>query len=373
MRARAVQVFERAEAVVQAEAHLQGLLPQLARSAGVGRLSYVSIQNQGDWLVELPADRTSVPAGWEKVCSTKKVGVVAGCTASITCLWQKLAAAPVANTIPNSSQQTGCLAPCKLYLPWLGCARAGVQVARARGPRWHASAGGGKGDGVGSTARRVGQLSARCVSLLVGFAGWPASKRFPCRLSVLFNTSVCAATQYACASVSRPIHPPDFIHPNRTTVVLPRVCSAPPCYVPPRGRGRRPPGRAVCARSRRALARLRAAHNRGRRGRAAAHDLRGAPPHPGPGPGARRCRAQRHPPVMGRPPCRHHHRRVQVAVPLIMMCCQLPAARLLCTQQRLAAFALRALRCFENSAVPTIPTQAPTWAASRCTCAWQRP
>jgi DNA mismatch repair protein MSH3 len=56
-----------------AEAHLRGLLPQLAQAAGVGRLQYVSIQNQGDWLVELPAERTAVPQGWEKVCSTKKV------------------------------------------------------------------------------------------------------------------------------------------------------------------------------------------------------------------------------------------------------------------------------------------------------------
>jgi hypothetical protein len=44
----AAQVFERAQAVADAEAHLHGLLPLLARTAGVpaGRLAYVSIQNQ---------------------------------------------------------------------------------------------------------------------------------------------------------------------------------------------------------------------------------------------------------------------------------------------------------------------------------------
>lgn len=67
------QVFERAKAVSAAEAHLQSLLPRLARAAGVGRLSYVSVQNQGDFLLELPADRASVPQGWVKVCATKKV------------------------------------------------------------------------------------------------------------------------------------------------------------------------------------------------------------------------------------------------------------------------------------------------------------
>ena len=43
-----LQVFERDQAVAAAEAHLQGLLPQLARAAGVAasKLRYVSIQNQ---------------------------------------------------------------------------------------------------------------------------------------------------------------------------------------------------------------------------------------------------------------------------------------------------------------------------------------
>lgn len=54
-------------AVSGAGAHLQELLPKLAAAAGVRALSYVSIQNQGNYLVELPAARTDVPAGWDKV------------------------------------------------------------------------------------------------------------------------------------------------------------------------------------------------------------------------------------------------------------------------------------------------------------------
>lgn len=63
----ALQVFACRAAVAAAEAHLQALLPQLASTAGVRALSYVSIQNQGNFLVELPAARTDVPAGWQKV------------------------------------------------------------------------------------------------------------------------------------------------------------------------------------------------------------------------------------------------------------------------------------------------------------------
>lgn len=68
-----LQVFACRAAVASAEAHLQALLPQLASTAGVRSLSYVSIQNQGNYLVELPAVRTDVPAGWQKVqfCSGK--------------------------------------------------------------------------------------------------------------------------------------------------------------------------------------------------------------------------------------------------------------------------------------------------------------
>jgi hypothetical protein len=61
-----LQVHAQAAAVAAAEAHLQGLLPSLAATAGVAVLEYVSIQNQGNYLVELPAARTTVPQGWEK-------------------------------------------------------------------------------------------------------------------------------------------------------------------------------------------------------------------------------------------------------------------------------------------------------------------
>lgn len=64
-----LQVFACAAAVSSAESHLQGLLPQLAAAAGVPSLSYVSVQNQGNWMVELPATRTDIPQGWEKVGS----------------------------------------------------------------------------------------------------------------------------------------------------------------------------------------------------------------------------------------------------------------------------------------------------------------
>lgn len=61
------QVFACQAAVSAAEDHLQQLLPQLASTAGVASLSYVSILNQGNYLVELPAARTKVPKGWDKV------------------------------------------------------------------------------------------------------------------------------------------------------------------------------------------------------------------------------------------------------------------------------------------------------------------
>lgn len=38
-----------------------GLLPVLRRTLGLPRLDYVSVQNQGDYLIEVPADRTDVP------------------------------------------------------------------------------------------------------------------------------------------------------------------------------------------------------------------------------------------------------------------------------------------------------------------------
>lgn len=63
-----MQVFACRAAVSDAERHLQELLPKLAATAGVRTLSYVTIQNQGNYLLELPAARTDVPKGWDKVC-----------------------------------------------------------------------------------------------------------------------------------------------------------------------------------------------------------------------------------------------------------------------------------------------------------------
>ncbi|KAK9814927.1 hypothetical protein WJX73_002195 [Symbiochloris irregularis] len=51
---------------------LQALLPPLRKQLRMPRLEYVSVQNQGDWMIEVPADRRDIPPDWEKVCSTKK-------------------------------------------------------------------------------------------------------------------------------------------------------------------------------------------------------------------------------------------------------------------------------------------------------------
>ena len=40
---------------------LSGLLPVLRKQLGLPRLEYVSVQNQGDYLVEVPAERKDVP------------------------------------------------------------------------------------------------------------------------------------------------------------------------------------------------------------------------------------------------------------------------------------------------------------------------
>jgi DNA mismatch repair protein MSH3 len=44
-----------------AERQLSGLLPPLRRQLGLPRLEYVSVQNQGDYLIEVPAERKDVP------------------------------------------------------------------------------------------------------------------------------------------------------------------------------------------------------------------------------------------------------------------------------------------------------------------------
>lgn len=51
-------VHQRKDGVAAAEAELQGLLPGLAAQAGVCSLSYVTVTNQGEYLLELPVDRT---------------------------------------------------------------------------------------------------------------------------------------------------------------------------------------------------------------------------------------------------------------------------------------------------------------------------
>lgn len=37
------------------------LLPVLRKTLGLPRLDYVSVQNQGDFLIEVPADRQDIP------------------------------------------------------------------------------------------------------------------------------------------------------------------------------------------------------------------------------------------------------------------------------------------------------------------------
>ena len=41
--------------------HLQGLLPALRKQLRLPRLEYVSIVNQGDYMIEVPAERSDIP------------------------------------------------------------------------------------------------------------------------------------------------------------------------------------------------------------------------------------------------------------------------------------------------------------------------
>ncbi|KAF5839839.1 muts domain V-domain-containing protein, partial [Dunaliella salina] len=67
-------VFERRKDVSDGIAKLKGLLPGLAKELGVRSLDYVSIQNQGDWLIEVPKDQLQkVPRSWHQICATQKV------------------------------------------------------------------------------------------------------------------------------------------------------------------------------------------------------------------------------------------------------------------------------------------------------------
>ena len=50
------------------QAGLEGLLPQLRKTLKLPRLEFTSIVNQGDWLVEVPADMASIP----RVCTARR-------------------------------------------------------------------------------------------------------------------------------------------------------------------------------------------------------------------------------------------------------------------------------------------------------------
>lgn len=72
------RVFELAAELANAEAELEGLLPALRRLLGLPRLAYISLANQGDYLIEVPADRRDVP---KVVCLTQ-----IACMIFFTCL-----------------------------------------------------------------------------------------------------------------------------------------------------------------------------------------------------------------------------------------------------------------------------------------------
>ncbi|KAL3139906.1 hypothetical protein ABBQ38_004198 [Trebouxia sp. C0009 RCD-2024] len=67
------EVFRCQRDVSAAQANLQQVLVGMRRLLRLPRLEYVSIQNQADFLIEVPVEMTDVPKGWEKVCSTKKM------------------------------------------------------------------------------------------------------------------------------------------------------------------------------------------------------------------------------------------------------------------------------------------------------------
>ena len=46
---------------------MQALLPTLRKQLRLPRLDYVSIINQGDYMIEVPADRSDIP----RVCSVR--------------------------------------------------------------------------------------------------------------------------------------------------------------------------------------------------------------------------------------------------------------------------------------------------------------
>ena len=53
---------------VNAEVLLQALLPALRKQLHMPRLEYVSIVNQGDWMIEVPVERRDIPRASPACC-----------------------------------------------------------------------------------------------------------------------------------------------------------------------------------------------------------------------------------------------------------------------------------------------------------------
>lgn len=67
-------VKEKRSIVAQHEKSLENLKPVLAKSLGVASVEYVAIQNQGEYLIEVPVNMEKrVPSCWVRVSSTKKM------------------------------------------------------------------------------------------------------------------------------------------------------------------------------------------------------------------------------------------------------------------------------------------------------------
>ncbi|KAK9827992.1 hypothetical protein WJX81_005994 [Elliptochloris bilobata] len=66
-------VADAREELAEAQAALEGLLPEMRRELRQPRLQYTSVVNQGDHMIELPVDFRGVPKGWQKVAGTKRV------------------------------------------------------------------------------------------------------------------------------------------------------------------------------------------------------------------------------------------------------------------------------------------------------------
>lgn len=68
------EVAEKKQALHSAKQALLDLLPGYASVLKLKKLTYVSINNQGDYMLEVPVDLTSrVPKEWQRLSSTKKV------------------------------------------------------------------------------------------------------------------------------------------------------------------------------------------------------------------------------------------------------------------------------------------------------------